>query len=571
MVIKGIIVSSGYSFGSAFVLNEKKVDLNFNKITFDKVDDEIKLFVKSHIKTINQLKKIRLKIKKQNKDKKLLFDGYIMLLEDNNLKEDIINLIKNELMYADNATNIIIKKHINDIKKIDNIYLQDRVIDILDIGKRLIYNIKNLDFIDFNFSNIKDKIIIVTKDLLPSQIIQFNLKKIVGFITELGSLTSHTSIIAKSLNLPAIIGVKNITNIIFNNDYLILDAVDNKIYINPCKNIFNTLKNKYNSFLFKRKQLIKLKNLPAITTDGHEIKLFANIANDKDIKFLIKNNIKGVGLYRTEFLFMDRKSLPSEEEQFLSYKKIAKLMKNFPVTIRTVDLGGDKFLPYMKFPKEDVSCLGWRAIRICMDRKDILYSQLRAILRASVYGKLRIMFPMIISMEEIFFLKNEIQKLKLQLLEEKHDFDDNIKIGAMIETPAAAIISKYLSEELDFFSIGTNDLTQYTLAVDRNNSMISHLYEPLSPSVIHLIKYVIDSVNPDVKSLSICGELASDERAIILLLGLGIKELSMNINNIPKVKQIICNNSLSFAKKLSTDVLSKCTVNDVLSILIKDK
>ncbi len=570
MVMKGVIVSSGYSFGRVFILNEEKIDLNCNKISFEQIDSEISLFVKSHIKTVKQLKNIRKKIKK-DKDKKLLFDGYLMLLEDNDLKQDIISNIKQKLMYSDNATNEVIQKYIDSMKNIKNLYLQDRIVDILDIGKRLIYNIKNLDFVDFSFSDVKHKIIIVAKDLLPSQVIQFNLKKVVGFVTELGSLTSHTSIIAKSLNLPAIIKVKNIINMVSNNDNLIIDGVENNVYINPDKDVLISLKDKHDSFVFKRKQLIKLKNLPAITVDGFKIKLFANIANNNDIKFLIKNNVKGVGLYRTEFLFMDRNSFPSEEEQFLSYKKIAMLMKGNPVTIRTVDLGGDKFLPYMNFPKEEISCLGWRAIRICMDRKDILYNQLRAILRASIYGKLRIMFPMIISMEEVFFLKKEIKKLKLQLTEEKCKFDDNIEIGAMIETPAAAIISKHLSKELDFFSIGTNDLTQYTLAVDRNNSMISHLYEPLSPSIIYLIKYIVDSVNEYGKKLSICGELASDERAIMLLLGLGVKELSMSVSDIPKVKQIICKNSLSFAKEISKEVLSKSTVNEVLTVLNRVK
>ncbi len=565
MIIKGLSISSGYSFGYAFILREKNICINYKNINPSDVDFEISSFLKAHAKTIKQFKKIKSSL--SDKDKKLLFDGYIILLKDNSFVNDIIKLIKKKFLFSDAAVEKVIKKQISSIKKLDNLYIKERISDIYDIGKRLIYNIKGLNLLNFNFLNKKEKIIIFSKDLSPSQIIQFDLNNVVGFVTEFGSLTSHTSIISKSLGLIGVIKVSNIMNIIHNNDYIIIDGFKNNIYINPDKKIICKFKKKKKIFLLNKKKLNKLKNLPSITSDNYKIKLLSNIGNNKDINDVLNNGSEGIGLYRTEFLFMDRNSFPSEDEQFLCYKEIAKFMDNKVITIRTVDLGGDKFLPYMKFPKEDVPFLGWRSIRIYKDRKDILHTQLRAILRASVYGNIRVMFPMIISMEEVFFLKDEINKIKFELNKNKISFNKNIKIGAMIETPSAAIISNYLSDELDFFSIGTNDLIQYTLAVDRNSSMVSYLYEPLSPSVIHLIKYIIDSIHSKGKKISMCGELAGNENVTLLLIGLGLDELSMSSNYIPKIKSIIRNFSLSYSKKLASDILKLNTIKKIKDYL----
>ncbi len=568
MITKGTIVSSGYAFGEVFILQEKKININFHKkIKTHQINIEFKRFLNARDKTVKQLKNIKSNI--SLKDKKLLFDGYIMILEDKNLEKDIFNLIKEKLILADAASSQAIKRQVDSIKNLDNIYLKERANDILDIGKRLIANINNVELVDFNFYDKKNNIIIIAKDLSPSQIMLFNLEKVTGFITELGSITSHTSIIAKSLDLVSIICVKDIFNLVKNNDFLAIDAVENKIYINPLKKQLIILKRKNDNFILKRKKLFELRNLPAITLDGYKIKLLANINNIDDVNILFKHGAEGIGLYRTEFLFMDRTSFPSEDEQFEAYKKVAQLMNNRVVTIRTVDLGGDKFLPYMNFPKEETSFLGWRSIRIYVDRKDILHTQLRAILRASIYGNIRIMFPMIISMEEVYFLKKEINEVKNQLKQNNQSFNEYIKIGIMIETPAAAVISKYLAKELDFFSIGTNDLTQYTLAVDRNNSMISYLYNPLSPSIINLIKFIIDSIHTQGKEVGMCGELSSDKRATLLLLGLGLDELSMNSVDIPEIKQIIRSNKLSYSQKITKKILSKFMYKDILSLLDK--
>ncbi len=565
MIIKGNSITEGYSFGKAFILKEQKIKINFNKIDFSNIESEILLFYNSLYKTIEQFKEIKSFIK--DEDKKLLFDGYIIILEDENFKKDIVNYIKNSFCYSDAAVYNVIKKQINIINQVKNLYIKERINDLLDIKKRLIFNIKGINLIDFNYLNNSKKIIIVSEDLYPTQIIQFNLKKIVGFITKFGSLTSHTSILAKSLNLIGIIQVKNNINKIKNNDNIIIDGNNGKVYINSNDKIKNEFKNKFNIYISKKNKLKKIRYLNSVTKDGHKIKLLANIANDNDVKDVLKYGADGIGLYRTEFLFMNRNSFPSEQEQFNSYKKILDLIGNKVLTIRTVDLGGDKFLPYMNFPKDDTPFLGWRSIRIYRDKKNILHTQLKAIFRASIYGKVRVMFPMIVSMEEVEFLKNEINFVKNYLFKKKIKFDENIKIGAMIETPSAALIINFLSKEFDFFSIGTNDLTQYTLAVNRNNSMVSYLYNPLSPSIIYLINYIIYNAHKNKKKVCICGELASDKISTKLLLGLGLDELSMNPSSIPEIKYNIRNLNFRNSVKLKSIILNAKNFKEIKEIL----
>lgn len=359
MLLNGTVVYNGYAFGNALVLKEEDIIINNNNINKNEIDNEINNFINSYKKTLKQLKNIR-KFSLENKDRKLLFDGYILILKDKLFKKDIINLIKNELLYADSAVDKFIKKQINNIKKVDNIYIKERANDLIDISKRLIFNIKNIKLIDFNSlcDNVKKNIIIISKDLSPSQIIQFNLNVIKGFIIEDGSITSHSSIISKSLELVSLIGVNNVTNLIKNNDNIIIDGIKGNIYINPSDKIIKKFKNKYNKFNINKNNLLKLKDLPSITYDGFNMKLYANVGNNKDINNIFKYGAEGIGLYRTEFLFMDRNSFPDENEQFSYYRKAVKYIKGNLVTIRTVDLGGDKFLSYMNFPKENVPFLG---------------------------------------------------------------------------------------------------------------------------------------------------------------------------------------------------------------------
>ncbi|QJC30149.1 phosphoenolpyruvate-protein phosphotransferase PtsI [Enterobacteriaceae endosymbiont of Plateumaris sericea] len=565
-MISGILASPGIAFGKAFLLKVDNIIINHNKIVNNQIELEIKKFFDGQKKSIEQLKLIKnTSIKKFNNEKESIFEGHIILLQDEEMIKEVISLIKNNFLSADAAVNYVIKSQIQLLENLKDEYLKSRIIDIKDIGSRLIKNILGINIINLN--EIKDKVILIAKDLTPSETAQLNLQKILGFITDFGSQTSHTAIIARSLEIPAIVGTGNITSKVKTNDYLILDSINNNIYINPTNQIINKIKLIYNKYIIEKNKLIKLSNLPAVTKDNIKIKICANISSLKDLNNAKKNGAEGIGLYRTEFLFMNRNSLPSEEEQFHAYKIVAKSMYGKSIIIRTMDIGGDKDIPYMNLPKENNPFLGWRAIRITMDRKEILHTQLRAILRASVFGKLCIMFPMIISIEEVYFLKDELNFLKKQLQNEKKDFNKNIPVGIMVETPASAIISKYLAKEIDFFSIGTNDLTQYTLAVDRGNDLISHLYKPISPSIFYLIKKVIDASHSEGKWTGMCGELASDERAIPILLGMGLDEFSMSSTFIPKIKNIIRNIEMNKAKILADNILLQPTIKDINNLI----
>ncbi|SUC08026.1 phosphoenolpyruvate-protein phosphotransferase [Proteus mirabilis] len=459
-----------------------------------------------------------------------------MLLEDEELEQEIISLIKSDKKTAEAAVQSVIEDQATALEALDDEYLKERAADVRDIGKRLMRNILEMPIIDL--SAISEKVILVATDLTPSETAQLSLDNVLGFITDLGGRTSHTSIMARSLEIPAIVGTSNATETIKKEDYLVLDAINNKIIINPSDEELEALKAIKEEYLHEKEELAKLKDLPAITLDGHQVEVCANIGTVRDVAGAERNGAEGVGLYRTEFLFMDRDSLPTEEEQFQAYKAVAEAVGSPAVIIRTMDIGGDKDLPYMNLPKEENPFLGWRAIRICLDRKEILHPQLRAILRASAFGKLRIMFPMIISVEEIRALKAELEILKSQLREENKPFDESIEVGVMVETPAAAVMARHMAKEVDFFSIGTNDLTQYTLAVDRGNELISHLYNPMSPAVLNLIKQVIDASHAEGKWTGMCGELAGDERATMLLLGMGLDEFSMSAISIPRIKKL---------------------------------
>ncbi|AKP32617.1 phosphoenolpyruvate-protein phosphotransferase PtsI [Yersinia aleksiciae] len=565
-MISGILVSPGIAFGKALLLKEDEIVINRKKISADQVEQEVERFKTGRAKAAEQLEAIKTKAEASlGEEKAAIFEGHIMLLEDEELEQEIIALIKDEHATADAAAYSVIEGQAKALEELDDEYLKERAADVRDIGKRLLKNILGLNIVDL--SAIQDEVILVAADLTPSETAQLNLDKVLGFITDLGGRTSHTSIMARSLELPAIVGTTNATKEIQNDDYLIIDAVNNKIYLNPTAEVIEQLKAVKNQYITERNDLAKLKDLPAITLDGHQVEVVANIGTVRDIAGAERNGAEGVGLYRTEFLFMDRDSLPTEEEQFQAYKAVAEAMGSQAVIVRTMDIGGDKDLPYMNLPKEENPFLGWRAIRIAMDRKEILHAQLRAILRASAFGKLRIMFPMIISVEEVRELKAELELLKSQLREENKAFDETIEVGVMVETPAAAVIARHLAKEVDFFSIGTNDLTQYTLAVDRGNELISHLYNPMSPSVLGLIKQVIDASHAEGKWTGMCGELAGDERATLLLLGMGLDEFSMSAISIPRIKKIIRNTNFEDVKVLAEQALAQPTAKELMDLI----
>ena len=566
-MISGIPASPGIVFGKALVLKEEKIVLDMQKIKDSQVDEEIARFYAGREAAVEQLNSIKERAYQSlGEEKAAIFEGHLMILEDEELEEEIIDYIRSNHVNAAVAANVVIDQQVAILSEIDDEYLKERAGDIRDIGNRLIKNILGMHIVDLG--EINEEAILVAYDLTPSETAQLNLDKVLGFVTDIGGRTSHTSIMARSLELPAIVGTNNVTELVNTGDFLILDALNNVVYVNPSQEDIQRLKALQAKLADEKAELAKLKDLPALTLDGHRVDVVANIGTIRDIEGAERNGAEGVGLYRTEFLFMDRDQLPTEEEQFIAYKDVVEAMNGNLVILRTMDIGGDKELPYLDLPKEMNPFLGWRAIRIALDRREILNAQLRAVLRASAYGKLAVMFPMIISVEEIRELKSVIEELKVELRNEGKAFDENIQIGVMVETPSAAVNAKFLAKEVDFFSIGTNDLTQYTLAVDRGNELISHLYNPMSPSVLSLIKQVIHASHAEGKWTGMCGELAGDERATVLLLGMGLDEFSMSAISVPRIKKLIRNVNYQDAKLLAEKALQQPTAAEIERLVI---
>jgi len=561
-MISGIPASPGIVFGKALVLKEEKIVLDTQKIKESQIDAEIARFYEGRSAAVEQLNSIKDRAYASlGEEKAAIFEGHLMILEDEELEEEILDYLRSNKVNAAVAANVIIDQQVAMLSEIDDEYLKERAGDIRDIGNRLIKNILGMHIVDLG--EINEEAILVAYDLTPSETAQLNLDKVLGFVTDIGGRTSHTSIMARSLELPAIVGTNNVTELVNTGDFLILDALNNAVYVNPSQEEIQRLKTLQAKLVEEKAELAKLKDLPALTLDGHRVDVVANIGTIRDVEGAERNGAEGVGLYRTEFLFMDRDQLPTEEEQFIAYKEVVEAMNGNLVILRTMDIGGDKELPYLNLPKEMNPFLGWRAIRIALDRREILNAQLRAVLRASAYGRLAVMFPMIISVEEIRELKSVIEELKVELRNEGKDFDENIQIGVMVETPSAAVNAKFLAKEVDFFSIGTNDLTQYTLAVDRGNELISHLYNPMSPSVLNLIKQVIDASHAEGKWTGMCGELAGDENATILLLGMGLDEFSMSAISVPRIKKLIRNVNYQDAKHLAEKALQQPTAAEI--------
>lgn len=565
-MISGILASPGIAFGKALVLKEEKIVLDTQKITDDQLDAEVARFYEGRALAVEQLNSIRERaLISLGEEKAAIFEGHLMILEDEELEEEILDYLRSNKVNAAVAASKIIDQQVTMLSEIDDEYLKERAGDIRDIGNRLIKNILGMYIVDLG--DIQEESILVAYDLTPSETAQLNLEKVLGVVTDIGGRTSHTSIMARSLELPAIVGTNNVTELVNTGDYLILDAINNQVYINPAQSQIDELKTLEAKISEEKAELAKLKDLPAITLDGHKVDVVANIGTIRDCEGADRNGAEGIGLYRTEFLFMDREQLPTEEEQFIAYKEVVEAMNGRLTVLRTMDIGGDKELPYLDLPKEMNPFLGWRAIRIALDRREILNAQLRAVLRASAFGKLAVMFPMIISVEEIRELKAVIETLKAELRAEGKAFDENIQVGVMVETPSAAVNAKFLAKEVDFFSIGTNDLTQYTLAVDRGNELISYLYNPMQPSVLGLIKQVIDASHAEGKWTGMCGELAGDERATLLLLGMGLDEFSMSAISVPRIKKLIRNVNFQDAKALANAALQKPTASEIEQLI----
>ena len=563
-MIKGTSASPGIALGRVLLLEQK--DLNIENKNIDDVELEEKRFRASIEKSRKELIEIKEKVLKELGEKKaIIFEAHLMVLQDPELIDGTIEKIRNEKKSCEFALYELRNTFIEMFQAIEDEYMRERALDIKDVTDRIIRNILGEQNADL--ANIKKEAILACHDLTPSDIANMAKGKVLGFITNLGGRTSHSSIMARSMEIPWVVGLKNITSKVKNNDFIILDGESGEIIINPdeeTKKKYIELKKEEER---KQNELRSLIGKDTKTIDGHQVELSGNIGTPNDIHGLIRNDAEGVGLYRTEFLYMDKENFPSEEEQFDAYKKLLQAMAPKPIVIRTFDIGGDKELSYLQMDKEMNPFLGYRAIRICLDKVDTFKTQLRALLKVSVYGNLRIMFPMISSLEELLSAKDILEEVKKELTLEGIAFSKEIQVGMMIEVPSAAIISDILAKHVDFFSIGTNDLIQYTCAVDRTNEKINHLYNQFNPAVLKLIKLVVDNAHREGKWVGMCGEAAGDKRMIPILLGMGLDEFSMSPISILPARKLITSIKLEDAKLLADKVLKMGTAKEIESLL----
>ena len=564
--ISGIGVSPGIAIGKVYLLLKK--NLVISKCPCKEVAEEQKKLLDARNKTKDQLLKIRsATAKKVSEEKAAIFDAHITLLEDEDLLEEVNNLIADDKVCAEYALSQGIEVYTKILSEVEDEYLRERAGDLVDIADRWIRNIQGEEIIDV--SNLPKDSVVVARDLTPSDTANLDLDNTLGFITEIGGRTSHTSIMARSLELPAVVGVGEILKDLENNQIIIINGNTGTVIINPTKESVEECLKLKDEFDKKTALLKEYAHKDAISKDGTKIRVYANIGSPADLGGVLKNGADGIGLYRTEFLFMENTDFPTEEEQFKAYKEVAVAMSGHTVTIRTMDIGGDKYLPYLEMPNEENPALGWRALRICLDRTAIIKTQFRALLRASAFGKIKVMLPMIVALEELRKAKAIFNECKLELLKENIDFNEALELGMMIETPSVVFRAEAFAREADFFSIGTNDLTQYTLASDRGNEKIARICDPYNPSVLIAIKMAIEGAHANGIIISMCGELAGDLLAVPLLFGLGLDVFSMSAISIPEVKKMIISLDKAECKMLAKRVLTLGTAEEVKAELLR--
>lgn len=535
-MVKGIAASKGYAIGKVFI--KKDIKININNLKIENIDIEIKKLEDALSKTREQLEFLRKKIETEvGKEESLVFESHQMILEDPEFIDKAKDMIKNNSVSADYAIDSVKKELVLVMESIDDEYMRERAADIKDVSDRIVRNILGIqEEVEITEQNT----VVVAHDLTPSDTAQLDKSKVCGFLTNIGGKTSHSAIMARTMEIPAIVGMNNITDIVKNGDIVLVNGVEGYVIINPKESEIKEFENYIRSYNEEKEKLKALKDVKIYDKNNRQIEICGNIGSTKDVDQVLENGGDGIGLFRTEFLYMDRSNMPSEEEQFNSYKVVLEKMNGKPVVIRTLDIGGDKKLDYLDLGHEMNPFLGYRAIRLCLDRVDIFKIQLRALLRASIYGNLKIMFPMISSIEEFRQAKKILEECKQELINEGVVVSDSIEVGIMVEIPSTAVSAREFAKEVDFFSIGTNDLIQYTLACDRMNEKVSYLYNPMHPSVLSLIKMTIDGAHAEGKWVGMCGEMAGDEEAIPKLLEYGLDEFSMSATSIlPAKKQIL--------------------------------
>ncbi|HGH5540497.1 phosphoenolpyruvate--protein phosphotransferase [Staphylococcus pseudintermedius] len=563
-IIKGIAASDGVAIAKAYLLVEP--DLSFSNEKTDQPEAEVQKFNEALNNSKIELTKIRNHAEEQlGADKAAIFDAHLLVLDDPELIQPIEEKIKNESASAPQALTEVTQNFITIFESMDNEYMKERAADIRDVAKRVLAHILGVELP--NPSIIDESVIIVAHDLTPSDTAQLNKKYVQGFVTNIGGRTSHSAIMSRSLEIPAVVGTKSISESVQQGDMVIVDGLTGDLIVNPSDDEIKAYQHKRESFFADREALKQLRDEPSKTLDGHEVELAANIGTPNDLEGVHNNGAEGIGLYRTEFLYMGRDNMPTEDEQFEAYKKVLESMEGKRVVVRTLDIGGDKELPYLNLPEEMNPFLGYRAIRLCLDQPEIFRPQLRALLRASAYGKLNIMFPMVATIQEFRDAKALLLEEKENLKQEGVEVSDDIELGIMVEIPATAALADVFAKEVDFFSIGTNDLIQYTMAADRMSERVSYLYQPYNPSILRLIKQVIDASHQEGKWTGMCGEMAGDETAIPLLIGLGLDEFSMSATSILKARRQIKDLSRTEMVQLADRALNCATVDEVVDLV----
>ena len=566
--LQGIAASDGIAIAKVYTLTEP--DLTVTKVTVEDSEKEVSRLddaLAASIKDVELIKETALK--NLGEEEAQVFDAHLMVLSDPELIGQVKDSITSNKVNAESALKEVTDMFISIFAGMeDNPYMQERAADIRDVSKRILAHLLGVKIP--SPATIKDEVIIVAADLTPSDTAQLNRQYVKAFVTDIGGRTSHSAIMARSLEIPAIVGTKEVTSIAKDGDIIIVDGLTGDVFLNPSEEVIAEYRAKAEAFAAQQAEWEKLKDSKTYTKDGHQVELAANIGTPKDLEGVVNNGAEGVGLYRTEFLYMDSHEMPTEEDQFEAYKAVLEGMNGKPVVVRTMDIGGDKELPYLPLPHEMNPFLGYRAIRISLNEPEMFRTQLRALLRASVYGKLRIMFPMIATLNDFRGAKALLEEEKAKLIAEGVAVSDDIQVGIMIEIHAAAVLAHQFAKEVDFFSIGTNDLIQYTMAADRMNERVSYLYQPYNPSILTLIKHVIDSAHKEGKWAGMCGEMAGDQTAVPLLVGLGLDEFSMSASSVLKTRSLIAKLTLSDMQALADKAINECATVQEVEALVEE-